>query len=54
MKNKADIKRDGHDVIVLDEKGREVYRQPKTAQTVSIAHRIYMCHKYEKPRTSTD
>ena len=48
MKNKADIFVDHstQEVVVLDERGVEVFRHSKTAQTVSIANAIYMSHKY--------
>lgn len=48
-KNKADIFRDHAtgDVVVLDENGKEVFRKPYSRQVVSIAHDIYMSHKYE-------
>ena len=48
MKNKADIIRDHktNEVVVIDKKGKEVFRQPYSQQTVSIAHDIYMYHKY--------
>ena len=47
--NKADIKLDYKtgDVIVLDAKGKEVFRKPKTEQHISIANAIYMSHKHE-------
>ena len=40
------IKRDGNDIVVVAN-GKEVFRKPKTTQTVSIAHDIYMGYKYE-------
>lgn len=48
MKNGADIKLDRttNEVVVLDNKGLEVFRKPKTEQFISIANSIYMCHKY--------
>lgn len=48
MQSKADIRLDYKtgDVIVLDSKGIEVFRKPKTEQTVSIANAIYMFHKH--------
>lgn len=42
----TDIKCDCGDVIVIH-KGREVFRKPKTKQTVSIANCIYMAYKYD-------
>lgn len=51
MKNLADITIDRKtgEVVVMDERGKEVYRAPKTEQYISIAHAIYMSHKY-RPR----
>lgn len=48
MKNKSDIKLDHsrNEVVVLNQRGQEVFRKPKTEQYISIAHAIYMCHKY--------
>ncbi len=48
MKNKSDIKLDHsrNEVVVLNQKGQEVFRKPKTEQYISIAHAIYMFHKY--------
>jgi len=48
LKNKSDIKLDRakNEVVVLNSKGREVFRGPKTEQYISIAHAIYICHKY--------
>ena len=48
MKNKADIFVDHatQEVVVIDERGVEVFRRAKTAQTVSIANAIYMSRKY--------
>lgn len=50
MKNKADIRLDysTNEVFVLDKKGKEVFRKPKTEQYVSVAHSIYIYHKYSK------
>jgi hypothetical protein len=50
MQNKADIKLDHatNEVLVLDKKGKEVFRKPKTEQHVSVAHSIYIYHKYSK------
>lgn len=50
MKNKADIKLDHYtnEVFVLDKKGKEVFRMPKTEQHISIANTLYMYHKYSK------
>lgn len=47
MNKTADIKRDGKDLVVVVN-GKEVFRKPKTRQTVVIAHDIYMGYKYEK------
>lgn len=49
MKNRADIKLDylTNEVVVLNRKGKEVFRKPKTEQHISIANSIYMYHKYE-------
>lgn len=48
MKNKADIKLDynTNNVVVLDKRGKEVFRKPKTEQYILIANSIYMNHKY--------
>ena len=50
MKNKADIRLDysTNEVFVLDKKGKEVFRKPKTEQHISLASSIYMYHKYGK------
>ncbi len=50
MKSKTDIfiDRQTGDVVVSDERGKEVYRAPKTEQHVSIANSIYMYHKYKR------
>ena len=50
MKNKADIRLDhsANEVLVLDKKGKEVFRKPKTEQHISLANSIYMYHKYGK------
>ena len=49
MKNKADMRRDHNtnEVVVYDENGKEVFRKPYTEQFISIAHPIYMYHKYK-------
>jgi hypothetical protein len=49
MRNNADITHDRQtgEVIVIDERGKEVYRAPKTEQHISIANTIYMYHKYK-------
>lgn len=54
MKNKADIFRDhrANDVVVINKKGKEVFRRPYTQQTVSIAHSIYMACKYGEEATA--
>ena len=33
-------------VVVTDEFGVEVFRNPKTEQNISLAHTLYMYHKY--------
>ena len=50
MKSKADIKLDysTNEIFVLDKKGKEVFRKPKTEQHISLANSIYMYHKYGK------
>lgn len=45
MKRNVEIKQDGGDVVVLDGK-KEVFRKPKTPQTVAIANDIYFAVKY--------
>ena len=49
MKNKAAIRTDYEtcEVYVLDECGKEVFRRPRTTQNISIAHSVYMYHKYK-------
>ena len=49
MNKTVDIIRDGKDVVVIAN-GKEVFRKPKTTQTVAIAHDIYMGYKYENGR----
>ena len=49
MNKTADIIRDGKDIVVVAN-GKEVFRKPKTTQTVAIAHDIYMGYKYENGR----
>ena len=44
--NKSAIKRDGQAVVVIDNEGKEVFRQPATEQYIQIAHCLYMYHKY--------
>lgn len=41
----VDIKTDGKDVVVTDEK-TEYFRKPKSEQTVAIANDIYFAGKY--------
>ena len=56
MKNKAEINVDRQtgEVVVVDERGKEVYRAPKTEQHISIANTIYMYHKYkDRPSRGT-
>lgn len=50
MENKADILIDHetNDVIVLNNYGKEVFRKPKSEQTIAIAHDIYMNYKYKE------
>lgn len=47
-KNLSDIFRDWTtgEVVVLDERGKECFRRHHSRQIVSIAHDIYMYHKY--------
>ena len=49
MNKTVDIIQDGKDVVVVAN-GKEVFRNPKTTQTVAIAHDIYMSYKYENGR----
>jgi hypothetical protein len=42
----TEIKQDKNDVVVIHN-DKEVFRMPKTKQTVDIAHSIYMCYKYK-------
>ena len=49
MNKTVDIIRDKKDIVVVVN-GKEVFRKPKTAQTVAIAHNIYMGYKYENDR----
>lgn len=49
MNKNTDIKRDGEDIVVIAD-GKEVFRKPKTTQTLAIAHDIYMGYKYEGGR----
>lgn len=49
MDKTADIIRDGKDIVVVANE-KEVFRKPKTTQTVAIAHDIYMAYKYENGR----
>ena len=46
---KQHIIRDGKDIVVVANE-KEVFRKPKTTQTVAIAHDIYMAYKYENGR----
>lgn len=46
MNKTVDIIRDGDDIVVIANK-KEVFRKPKTEQTLAIAHRIYMGYKYD-------
>ena len=50
MKNNVEIKCDGNDVVVIVNK-KEVFRKPKTKQTISIANDIYMRYKYDNKIT---
>ena len=43
----ADIFNDNGDVVVVSH-GKEIFRKPKTKQTISIAHCIYMAERYEE------
>ena len=49
MNKTVDIIRDGKDIVVIVN-GKEVFRKPKTTQTVAIANDIYMGYKYENGR----
>ena len=49
MDKTADVIRDGKDIVVVANE-KEVFRKPKTTQTVAIAHVIYMAYKYENGR----
>ena len=42
----ADIFTNNGDVVVVSH-GKEIFRKPKTQQTISIAHCIYMAARYE-------
>lgn len=42
----ADIFNDNGDVVVVSH-GKEIFRKPKTQQTVAIGHCIYMAARYE-------
>ena len=44
--NSVELKNDGADVIVTAN-NKEVFRKPKTDQTVAIANEIYFAYKYE-------
>ena len=50
MKNKADIFHDrkAGDVVVIDERGKEIFRRKRSEQIISIAHSIYLAHKYKE------
>lgn len=50
MKNKADILKDHktNEVVVVNNKGEEIFRKPYTEKFISIAHDIYMCARYEE------
>ena len=49
MKNKSDIFRDRNtnEVVVIDETGKEIFREQYSKQIVDIAHCIYFAHKYK-------
>lgn len=42
----ADIFNNNGDVVVVSH-GKEVFRRPKTQQTIAIGHCIYMAERYE-------
>lgn len=44
--NNVDIKTEQNNVVVLNN-GNEVFRKPKTRQTVAIANDIYFYYKYK-------
>ena len=48
MKNQANmfIDHSTNCVVVTDENGIEIFREPKTEQNVSLANTFYMYHKY--------
>lgn len=46
INKKADIFPDGNDIVVTDGK-KEVFRKPRSKQTISIAHCIYMAERYQ-------
>lgn len=46
INKKADIFQDGNDIVVTDGK-KEVFRKPRSKQTISIAHSIYMAERYK-------
>ncbi len=53
MKNSADIFRDPatNEIVVLDEKGIEIFRRPKSEQMIAVAHSIYLSCKHPKERS---
>ncbi len=44
---KADIRRQGHEVVVFDAKGKEIYRAERSEANIAVAHNIYMGEKYK-------
>jgi L-asparaginase II len=56
MKNRAEISVDRQtgEIVVADDRGKEVYRAPKTERHISIANTLYMYHKYkDRPNRGT-
>lgn len=47
MAKKADICRQGHEVVVFNNEGKEVYRAERSEATIQVAHAIYMSEKYK-------
>lgn len=48
MHEKADIKRIGNEVVVIDKNGKECFKRPYTEENISLAFLIYMGNKYEE------
>lgn len=47
MSTKVDIRRQGHEVVVFNDKGKEIYRAERSEATIQVAHAIYMSEKYK-------